>query len=172
MEQNVVQPLRIQQATRLELEECLILCDTGIKHNSGDIHRDQRQQMSQGKVRKLVETNVQLCYSMRNNLLRGQLNQFGKSLDQAWQLKRQFSSKISSVHIDRICEGAKQHGATGGKLLGAGGGGFLLFYVPYDRKYDLIKHLKCSGIKIFPFSFDELGLQSWTVRETEKILKL
>ena len=52
------------------------------------------------------------------------------------------------------------------------GFGFLLFYVPYDRKYELIKHLKCSGIKIFPFSFDELGLQSWTVREAEKILKL
>ena len=167
MKQNVVHPLRIKRETRLELEECLVLCDTNIPHDSGDIHQDQRQQMSEGFVRELVETNVKLCYSMRNNLLRGQLAQFGQTLDQAWHLKRQFSSKISSSRLDQIYEDAKEHGAAGGKLLGAGGGGFFLFYVPHNRKHELITHLKNSGLKISLFSFEELGLQSWTVRESE-----
>ena len=104
---------------------------------------------------------------MRNNLLRGQLAQFGQALDQAWQLKRQFSRKISSLRLDQIYEGARNHGAAGGKLLGAGGGGFFLFYVPHNRKHELITHLKTSGLKISLFSFEELGLQSWTVRESE-----
>ena len=165
MEQNVVHPLRIKRETLLELEECLVLCDTMSPHDSGDIHEDQRQQMSEANVRKLVDANVKLCYSLRNSLLRGQFSQFALLLDKAWQLKRQFSSKISSPHIDQIYEEAKRHGATGGKLLGAGGGGFFLFYAPYDRKHELINHLKASGLNISPFGFEEHGLQSWTVRE-------
>lgn len=165
MEQNVVHPLRIKRETLLELEECLVLCDTKVPHDSGDVHEDQRQQMSDSNVRDLVKANVKLCYSLRNSLLRGQLSQFGVLLDKAWQLKRQFSSKISSSYLDRIYEEAKLHGATGGKLLGAGGGGFFLFYAPYDRKHELITHLKTSGLNISPFGFEENGLQSWTVRE-------
>ena len=164
MEQNVVHPLRIKRETLLELEECLVLCDTMSPHDSGDIHEDQRQQMSEANVRKLVDANVKLCYSLRNSLLRGQFSQFALLLDKAWQLKRQFSSKISSPHIDQIYEEAKRHGATGGKLLGAGGE-FFLFYAPYDRKHELINHLKTSGLNISPFGFEEHGLQSWTVRE-------
>jgi len=168
MEQNVVHPLRIKRETLLELEECLVLCDTMTSHDSGDIHEDQRQQMSEAHVRELVEANVKLCYSLRNSLLRGQLSQFGPLLDKAWQLKRQFSSKISSSRLDQIYEDAKRHGATGGKLLGAGGGGFFLFYAPHDRKHELITHLKAADLKISPFGFEEQGLQSWTVREDGK----
>jgi D-glycero-alpha-D-manno-heptose-7-phosphate kinase len=73
MDQNIVHPLRIHPDTLLELEECLILCDTGTTHDSGDIHQDQRQQMAAAHVREMVETNVQLSYAMRNDLLRGRL---------------------------------------------------------------------------------------------------
>ncbi len=165
MDQNIVHPLRIHPDTLLELEECLILCDTGTTHDSGDIHQDQRQQMTAAHVRKMVETNVQLSYEMRNDLLRGRLRQFGQSLDKAWQFKRQFSEKISSSHLDQIYSGAKSNGASGGKLLGAGGGGFFLFYVPPYLKHQLIRHLETSGLKICPFRFEPQGLQAWTVRE-------
>ncbi|MBM4229341.1 MAG: CBS domain-containing protein [Gammaproteobacteria bacterium] len=165
MDQNIVHPLRINPDTLLELEECLILCDTGTTHDSGDIHQDQRQQMAAEHVRKMVETNVRLSYEMRNNLLRGRLRQFGQSLDKAWQFKRQFSDKISSSHLDKIYGEAKANGAIGGKLLGAGGGGFFLFYVPPYLKHQLITHLEASGLKIRPFRFEPHGLQAWTVRE-------
>jgi D-glycero-alpha-D-manno-heptose-7-phosphate kinase len=165
VDQNIVHPLRIHPDTLLELEECLILCDTGTTHDSGDIHQDQRRQMAAAHVRDMVETNVKLSYEMRNDLLRGRLRQFGQSLDRAWQFKRQFSEKISSSRLDRIYRDAKSNGAIGGKLLGAGGGGFFLFYVPPYRKHQLITHLEASGLKIRPFRFEPQGLQAWTVRE-------
>lgn len=165
MDQNIVHPLRIHPDTLLELEECLILCDTGTTHDSGDIHQDQRQQMAAAHVRDMVETNVRLSYEMRNDLLRGRLLQFGHSLDKAWQFKRQFSDKISSSRLDHIYTDAKSNGAIGGKLLGAGGGGFFLFYAPPYRKHLLITHLEASGLKIRPFRFEPQGLQAWTVRE-------
>jgi len=165
MDQNIVHPLRIHPDTLLELEECLILCDTGTTHDSGDIHLDQRQQMAATHVRYMVETNVRLSYEMRNDLLRGRLRQFGLSLDKAWQFKRQFSEKISSSRLDHIYAEAKANGAIGGKLLGAGGGGFFLFYAPPYRKHQLITHLEASGLKIRPFRFEPQGLQAWTMRE-------
>lgn len=165
MDQNIVHPLRIHPDTLLELEESLILCDTGTSHDSGDIHQDQRQQMLAPHVRNLVETNVELSYEMRNDLLRGRLLKFGQLLDKAWRTKRQLSEKISSSRLDDIYESARRHGAIGGKILGAGGGGFFLFYVPPFRKHELIQHLESSGLKTRPFRFEPQGLQAWTVRE-------
>ncbi len=165
MDQNIVHPLRIHSDTLLEFEECLILCDTGTTHDSGNIHDDQRQQMGSANVLDLVDANVRLCYEMRNDLLRGRLRHFGESLDKAWQFKRQLSKKISSSRLDQIYAGAKSNGAIGGKLLGAGGGGFFLFYASPYRKYELITHLEASGLKIRPFRFEPDGLQAWTVRE-------
>jgi D-glycero-alpha-D-manno-heptose-7-phosphate kinase len=167
MDQNIVHPLRIHSDTLLELEECLVLCDTGDTHNSGDIHEDQRQQMVVAEVRDMVKGNVELCYDMRNDLLRGRLLQFGQSLDRAWQFKRQFSDKISTTRLDQIYANAKEHGALGGKLLGAGGGGFFLFYALPFRKHELIAHLEVSGLKIRPFRFEPQGLQAWIVRESK-----
>jgi D-glycero-alpha-D-manno-heptose-7-phosphate kinase len=101
---------------------------------------------------------------MRNYLLRGRLLQFGQALDKAWQFKRQFSDKISTSRLDNIYAQAKENGAIGGKLLGAGGGGFFLFYAPPFRKHELITRLEASGLKIRPFRFEPQGLQAWTVR--------
>jgi D-glycero-alpha-D-manno-heptose-7-phosphate kinase len=165
MEQNIVHPLRIQADTLLELEESLILCDTGTTHDSGDIHQDQRLQMEHDDIRKLVQANVEIAYRMRDQLLRGKLLQFGQLLDEAWQCKRKLSSKISNTKLDQIYQGALSHGAVGGKLLGAGGGGFFLFYIPPFRKHDLIAYLKQAGLKVQPFRFEHDGLRAWTVRE-------
>jgi D-glycero-alpha-D-manno-heptose-7-phosphate kinase len=165
MDKNVVHPLRIHPDTLLELEESLILCNTGTTHNSGDIHMNQRAQMATSQVRDLVETNVRLSYEMRNDLLRGRLLEFGHLLDKAWEYKRQFSQKVSTSHLDRIYDEARAHGAVGGKLLGAGGGGFFLFYVPPFRKHVLLSHLQAAGLEIQPFRFEPQGLQAWTVRE-------
>jgi D-glycero-alpha-D-manno-heptose-7-phosphate kinase len=165
-DQNIVHPLRIHNDSLLELEESLILCDTGTSHDSGDIHQDQRQQMATAHVRELVRSNVRLCYEMRNYLLRGHLLKFGNSLDKAWQLKRHFSDKITSSFLDKIYTNAKENGAIGGKLLGAGGGGFFLFYVPPFRKHELIIHLESSGLKVRVFRFEAQGMQAWAVRES------
>ena len=169
MEQNLVHPLRVANDTLNELEESLLLCDTNIIHESHQIHEDQSQEMKSDTVKHLVRRNVQLSYDMRNHLLRGKLLDFGKALDEAWQLKRKFSSKISSPKLDQIYSDAKTNGAIGGKLLGAGGGGFFLFYVPPDRKINLMKHIEASDLRIQPFRFDANGLQAWKMRENNSI---
>jgi len=165
MDQNIVHPLRIHPDTILELEESLILCDTGSIHDSGNIHLDQRQNMQQLSVKAKVQANVDLTYKMRNHLLRGRLFQLGEALHQAWLLKRQFSSLISSNWLDQVYDSALANGAVGGKLLGAGGGGFFLFYVPPFRKLELMQGLEKLQLRIQPFHFERNGLQSWTARE-------
>lgn len=165
MDQNVVHPLRISTDTLLELEESLLLCDTGIKHDSGSIHTDQRQSMAAHEVKKNIEANVKLSYEMRNDLLRGRLARFGEAMHDAWTLKREFSTKISSSHLDQVYQHALDSGATGGKLLGAGGGGFFLFFVSPRRKHNLIRELTAAGLNIQPFRFESSGLQSWTIRD-------
>jgi D-glycero-alpha-D-manno-heptose-7-phosphate kinase len=171
MDQNIVHPLRIPADVLLELEESLVLCDTGTPHDSGDIHQHQRKQMQQDSVRDKVQSNVELTYRMRNHLLRGRLFQFGQAMHEAWQFKRQFSSKISNLRLDAIYDEALAHGAVGGKLLGAGGGGFFLFYVTPFRKHELVARLEASGLNVRPFRFEQEGLRAWSARERRNHLQ-
>lgn len=163
--ENIINPMRVHPNTILELEESLVLCDTGMDHHSGNIHENQKETMTSESVRKMVKTNVELSYALRNHLLRGELKKFGQCLDQSWQLKRNFSSMISNDHIDSIYSGAIKNGATGGKLLGAGGGGFFIFYVDPFEKHRLINHLKSKNLSLQPFRFEPDGLKTWTCRD-------
>ncbi len=163
--QNIIHPLRVDPETVLELEECLVLCDTGTIHESGEVHKDQKNEMSKQTIKDLVKENVDLTYEMRNQLLRGRLLEFGQSLNKAWQLKRQFSSHISNPSLDNIYRTAISNGAIGGKLLGAGGGGFFLFFVSATHKHQLMNALEQMGKTVRPFRFEEKGLQGWTVRD-------
>lgn len=166
--QNIIHPIRLSRDILLELEESLVLCYTGVNHDSGNIHKDQREQTKSANVKDRIQANVDLTYEMRNLLLRGQLNEFGNCLHKAWQLKRTFSSQISSGFLDEIYSEALANGATGGKLLGAGGGGYFLFYVPAFNRYRLMNWIKQRQLQYAPFRFEEAGLQSWTVREKNK----
>ena len=151
----IVHLFRIPQDVLLELEESLVLCDTGTGHDSGDIHQDQRQQKEKEGIRQKVKSNVALTYKTRNHLLRGRLLEFGQSLHEAWELKCQLSEKISNDRLDKIYHDALDHGAIGGKLLGAGGGGFLLLYM---KKKNRIKFLnKNKNIIHIPFKFSNKG---------------
>ena len=164
-DENIVSPIRLQSDIALELEESLVLCDTGIDHHSGNIHDHQKETMASESVLKMVKKNVELTYSTRKYLLRGDLVKFAECLDAAWRLKRNFSSMISSDHIDAIYEGALENGALGGKLLGAGGGGFFIFYVPPFKKHTLMAYLTSKNLTIQPFRFEPDGLKTWTFRE-------
>ena len=166
-DQNVIHPLRISNDVLLELEESLILCDTGTIHESGDIHEDQKAVLNKSEMQELVKQNVDLTFLMRDQLLRGRLLEFGQTLDKAWHLKRKFSKKISNLYLDSIYENAKINSAIGGKLLGAGGGGFFLFYVPSKSKNSLMDAMQQLGNTVRPFRFELEGLRSWTVRENK-----
>lgn len=164
-DENIINPIRIHPEISLELEESLILCDTGLDHHSGNIHNHQKETMTSESVRKMVKANVDLTYETRNYLLRGHLEKFGVCLDAAWQLKRNFSSMISNDYIDSIYSGALEHGATGGKLLGAGGGGFFIFYTPPFKKNALLTYLESKNLTVQPFRFEPDGLKAWVSRD-------
>lgn len=170
MEQNIVHPLRIHADYLLELEESLVLCDTRTTHDSGDIHQDQHRKMQQENIRQQVKSNVDLTYKMRNQLLRGNFLEFGRSMHQAWQLKKQFSKRITTPELDSIYDAALNAGAIGGKLLGAGGGGFFIFYVPPYQKLELMGALQALNQVVRPFRFESAGLCSWTARESNNYL--
>lgn len=163
-EENIVNPIRVHPDVVAELEECLVLCDTGIAHHSGDIHKNQKDTMSSIAVKELVDANVKLTYTIRNHLLRGSLERFGECLDTSWQLKRNFSEMISNNYLDDIYNGAMANGALGGKLLGAGGGGYFVFYVSPFKKSFLIDYLKSKNLKVQKFRFEHEGLKVWSSR--------
>lgn len=162
--ENIVNQIRVHPDVVLELEESLVLCDTGVGHHSGNIHKDQKETMSSVAVKDMVNANVKLTYTIRNHLFRGNLEKFGECLDAAWQLKRNFSNMISNEHIDAIYNGALENGALGGKLLGAGGGGYFIFYVRPFEKSRLLDYLKSKNLAVQNFRFEQDGLKTWSSR--------
>jgi D-glycero-alpha-D-manno-heptose-7-phosphate kinase len=100
---------------------------------------------------------------MKALLLRDRLREFGDRLHEAWEWKKQLQSEISSPFIDRLYARAREEGAIGGKILGAGGGGFLLVMAAFEKRHLVAKALEEEGGAIVPFAFEGNGLQAWTV---------
>ncbi len=164
--QNVVHPFRVNSNTILELEENLLLCYTNQSRSSNNIHVEQKTSYeSDTAIREIVEMNKDLTCRFKNNLLKGRLSDFGEMLHEGWIMKKKLSKSISNPHLDEVYEIARENGAIGGKLLGAGGGGYFLFYAKPLHKFKLMTALKEKGLRIEHVSFDHDGLQSWSVRE-------
>jgi D-glycero-alpha-D-manno-heptose-7-phosphate kinase len=161
---NLVNALRLEKDILSELEESLILCDSGIQHNSGSLHRQQHKTYSQEDKSELVQEMVNLSRRMHKHLIRGELLDFGRSLGEAWQIKRNLSPLISSKRLDAIYNGAIDAGALGGKLMGAGGGGFFMFFVQPQYRKQVVQRLGSLGCHISSFRFDSEGVTSWRTR--------
>lgn len=161
----IVNPLRIEPEILNELQYRLMLCYTGKTRLSAGIIDDQMtryQEKKKDMIRALNETK-ELAIAMKNALLVGQIDEFGSLLHQAWCAKKQLSSKITNPDIDELYEVARQNGAIGGKLLGAGGGGYLLLFCQFDKRHIVAEKLEQLGGKVANFAFDFDGLQTWSV---------
>ena len=163
--ENIVNSLRINESIKIELEDSLLLCYTGLTHHSGKIHDKQKENMMNKREKEYAEISKEIAYKMKSRLLKGDLDDFGELLDKAWSTKKQFSKEISSDFLDEIYNFAISNGAIGGKLLGAGGGGYFLFYVPTFKKLSLSSALKNKGLEIESFTFDDVGLRNWITRK-------
>ena len=161
---NLVHAIRMEHATLNELEECLILCDSRIKHDSGVLHEKQRASVTQENKAQHVTAMVDLCRQMHKHLIRGELLEFGRNLDTAWQMKRGLSTSISSPEIDAIYQAARTAGALGGKLLGAGAGGFFLFFVQPQYRQQVSQVLRERNCKLSTFRFETGGVTSWRTK--------
>ena len=162
---TIVNPLRIKREILNELEYRLMLCYTGKTRLSAGIIDEQVSGYLRRKddvVSALNETK-ELATAMKNALLLGQVDQFGSLLHQSWQSKKRFSSKITDPNIDELYEVARKNGAIGGKLLGAGGGGYLLLLCAFDKWHMVAQKLEGLNGKIVNFAFEFSGLQTWEV---------
>lgn len=163
--ENVIVPLRLEARAVRELEACFVLCHTGKSHHSGKIHADQKVRMQASPdAARAAQRQKELTAEMNRVLLRGEVHLYGRLLHEAWLAKRQLSSLISDDETDRIYAHAIANGAEGGKILGAGGGGYFLFFVPPFARYGLVNALHDIGYQTERLMFDSEGLQSWKMR--------
>jgi len=160
-----VNPVRIKRDYLLELEKNLILAHVMEREKSGDIIGDQVKSYVKGKkeVIEALHKVKELGEETNRALRKGDLNRFGQLLHEGWVYKKRFSPMMSNQRIDKIYELARKHGAIGGKVNGAGGGGHMIFYCESGKEEEVCKKLTQKGVSIRSFSFDMQGLQTWEV---------
>jgi D-glycero-alpha-D-manno-heptose-7-phosphate kinase len=163
----IVNPLRIPPDVVHELEHNMLLCYTGKTRSSDRIIEDQTNRWEGGDEDALsgLRTGKQLAVEMKNALLQRRLNDFGDLLGSAWEHKKKMSPRISNEFIDTAYEEARKQGALGGKVTGAGGGGFMLFYCPFQRKHHVANALMAMNGLVTEFEFTGNGLTTWSVHE-------
>ena len=162
----IVNPLRIPQDVINELEYKMLLCYTGKTRLSANIIKTQinnyvRRERDVVRAMDLLKQNA---VDMKNALLQNRLDDFGYSLHDAWLHKKQMAKQITDPQINNFYEVARKNGALGGKISGAGGGGFMMFYCEFDKKHIVAEELEKLGAEVVPFSFVSHGLQTWEVR--------
>jgi len=160
-DRTTVQPLRLPLAVRDQLERSLLLFYTGASRNAATILREQRTS-SQERDATVIESLHGIkrdAEIAREALLKGDVRQIGQVLHESWQRKKKLARGISNERIDRLYQLALEHGATGGKIAGAGGGGFLLLFCEPEHQPDVTRVLEAEGLARMTFHFDDGGAQ-------------
>jgi D-glycero-alpha-D-manno-heptose-7-phosphate kinase len=158
---TVVEPIATDSLVIRELQKNLMLFFTGVSHNSWHILNEQEQstRMERGTAVHMLHEIRELAERMRRALHNGELQEFGGLLHEGWMAKRQVSDKISTSRIDEMYDAARQAGALGGKITGAGGGGFLLIYCEGPAQAKVRDALTSLGAREMIFEFDFQGAQ-------------
>jgi D-glycero-alpha-D-manno-heptose-7-phosphate kinase len=161
----IVNPLRIRSETLNELAYNLVLYYTGTSRTSSDIIEKQQNSIRQNNEANInaMHKTKEIAIRIKEAILRADLDRIGEIMHEGWQYKKQLADGITNKTIDSIYEAAREAGALGGKISGAGGGGFMFFYCPGNTRFDVIKTLKQFGGEITPFQFTKNGLSSWTI---------
>jgi D-glycero-alpha-D-manno-heptose-7-phosphate kinase len=162
----VVNPLRIPDQSLFELEHNLLLCFTGRTRPSDNIIADQSARLlnNEAETRAGLQAQKALAAEMKRALLHNRLRDFGALLGEAWTQKKRLSPRISSSVIDETYAVAQRAGALGGKITGAGGGGFMLVYCEFDRKRRVAEALAKMGLTVEDVVFSPTGLSTWIPR--------
>ncbi|MBI1797151.1 MAG: GHMP kinase [Candidatus Eisenbacteria bacterium] len=160
---TVVNPLRIRADVLNELEYRLLLCYVGQTRQSAKIierqtasYRERKPQVVAALHRLKAET-----LEMKKALLLGDVDGIGELLHQAWENKKKLDPGITTGRVDRLYALARKEGAIGGKMPGAGGGGYFLFLTRFDRKHRVAAALEKMGGQVVPFQFEKRGLTTW-----------
>ena len=162
----IVNPLRIRQEYLNELENNLVLYFTATSRESAMIIKEQQRNVHEKNVKSIEAMHhlKEQAKMMKEALLKGRLHEIGEILDYGFKQKRNMAHNISNDQIEELYLAAKKAGATGGKISGAGGGGFMTFYCPGNTRYKVIETLESFGGVVRPYQVAQNGLTSWTTQ--------
>jgi D-glycero-alpha-D-manno-heptose-7-phosphate kinase len=160
----IVNPLRVKDEVLNELSNNIILFYTRTSRISSEIIETQQRNVNTGIVKPVEAMHriKELAVKMKESVLMGELDRMGELLNQSWEFKKQMAEGITNPQIDLIYETALRAGATGGKITGAGGGGFMFFYCPGNTRYRVIEALEKTGGQARRYEFTKQGLETWT----------
>jgi D-glycero-alpha-D-manno-heptose-7-phosphate kinase len=163
----MVEPLRIPDGALAQLESHLLLFYTGIERSASKIllEQDEKTKKHDSKVTENLHTIKEIGLETRTALEKGNVDQLGELLHTHWEIKRKRSEKMTEPFIDECYEAARQSGALGGKIIGAGGGGFLMFYCPDSNKAKLSQAMVKMGLKPMQFRFAWAGAKTLPIRQ-------
>jgi D-glycero-alpha-D-manno-heptose-7-phosphate kinase len=159
---NVIRTkIDVNEDFRHQLEHDILLFWLGTTRLSSSIIDEQTQNLVQGSIIESLKKQKQLAYEMRDCLIQSNLIRFAEILREGWALKKSYSGKISNKMIDDAYSDALDAGALGGKLLGAGGGGFLLLLVDHRKRHLVVDRMAEKGFAEYPLIFDDEGATFW-----------
>jgi D-glycero-alpha-D-manno-heptose-7-phosphate kinase len=164
-ERAVINPLRIKNWIICELEASLVLFYTGVSRESAKIIADQSNNIKTGSVEALDAMHgiKREALIMKECLLKGDFDGIVNSMREGWENKKRSAKTVSNPHIEKIYDAAMNAGALAGKVSGAGGGGFIMFFVPPDKRMDVIRTLNQFDGQVSNCHFTKHGTQAWRV---------
>jgi D-glycero-alpha-D-manno-heptose-7-phosphate kinase len=166
-ERVIVNPLRIKPYLKKELNYHLLLFHTQTKRESSNIIEKQTDNFK-NELPNVLEAShnlKEIAVKMKEALLIGELTDIGELLNMSWENKKVLADDISNPEIENIYSTAMNAGAIGGKISGAGGGGFMIFYCPNDSRFNVIDDLEAIGVQHQNYNFQNKGLETWTSQQ-------
>jgi len=162
-ERAVINPLRVKNWIVCELEASLLLFYTGTSRESAKIIADQSDNMKAGTAGTMEAMHglKREALAMKECLLKGDFDGIVDSMRQGWESKKRSAKTVSNLHIEKIHGAALSAGARAGKVSGAGGGGFMMFFVPPDKRMDVIRTLENFEGQGSNCHFTKYGTQAW-----------
>ncbi len=152
----LVQPILCKRETLLQLQQNIVMFYTGISRSASAVLKNQQEVVeSSAPKQKMLRQMAGLARQLKEQLQQNNVDAFGEIIHEGWELKRSITDEISSSEIDDWYSAARQAGAIGGKLLGAGSGGFLMFYAPREKHDAIAASLK--NLRRIPVSFEPQG---------------
>jgi D-glycero-alpha-D-manno-heptose-7-phosphate kinase len=163
----IVNPLRFSEGVVNELESSLVVAFSGQSRSSDAIIRQQASGVAahSAQVLDALHQMRQDAIDMKRAILMGNIDQVAQCLERSWLAKKRTAPGVTNAVIERLEKLARDAGAIGAKVSGAGGGGFMMFVVPTERRFRLINALNEGGAMAYPVKFTERGSETWTLRE-------
>jgi D-glycero-alpha-D-manno-heptose-7-phosphate kinase len=161
----IVNPLRVREETLNELSRNIVLYYTETSRNSSDIIQLQQKNVTQKNIQSLEAMHKlkEQAIMMKEALLKNDLDEIGNILNIGWEYKKQMAKGITTQLFEDVYASALKAGAIGGKISGAGGGGYIFFYCPQNTRYSVIEALSKFGGKVRRFEFTMSGLKTWKI---------